>query len=140
MTAGGKIPLEGSGWSAMTIAETPYSDITLNIRSSFFNPLTSLIMSVPALIAASAGALLVYNFGGFTDGDRAVFLAEALGASLIVVAGMDFPFWTASFLLCIKRWLVSVGLHVHQEIEWISMLERDFFQGGLLIRLLLRNL
>lgn len=31
----------------------------------------------------------VYNFGGFTDGDRCVFLAEAMGASSVVLAGMD---------------------------------------------------
>ncbi|WP_286242925.1 6-hydroxymethylpterin diphosphokinase MptE-like protein [Methanobacterium ferruginis] len=32
----------------------------------------------------------VYNFGGFTDGDRCVFLAMALGACSIVLSGMDF--------------------------------------------------
>lgn len=32
----------------------------------------------------------VYNFGGFTDGDRAIFLAVALGAKDIILAGMDF--------------------------------------------------
>ncbi|MFA0833486.1 MAG: 6-hydroxymethylpterin diphosphokinase MptE-like protein [Methanobacterium formicicum] len=32
----------------------------------------------------------VYNFGGFTDGDRCVFLAMALGARFIVLSGMDF--------------------------------------------------
>ena len=32
----------------------------------------------------------LYNFGGFTDGDRAIFLAVALGASQIILAGMDF--------------------------------------------------
>ncbi len=31
----------------------------------------------------------VYNFGGFTDGDRAVFLAVAMRAKLIALAGMD---------------------------------------------------
>ena len=31
----------------------------------------------------------IHNFGGFTDGDRAVFLAEALGASETVIAGFD---------------------------------------------------
>lgn len=31
----------------------------------------------------------VYNFGGFTDGDRAVFLAVAMGAKMISLAGMD---------------------------------------------------
>jgi uncharacterized Rossmann fold enzyme len=29
----------------------------------------------------------IHNFGGFSDGDRAVFLAEALGASEVVIAG-----------------------------------------------------
>ena len=32
----------------------------------------------------------LYNFGGFTDGDRAIFLAVALEASEIILAGMDF--------------------------------------------------
>lgn len=32
----------------------------------------------------------LYNFGGFTDGDRAIFLAVELGASEILLAGMDF--------------------------------------------------
>lgn len=32
----------------------------------------------------------LYNFGGFTDGDRAIFLAVALGANEILLAGMDF--------------------------------------------------
>jgi len=31
----------------------------------------------------------VYNFGGFTDGDRAVFLAVVMGARLVALAGMD---------------------------------------------------
>jgi len=34
-------------------------------------------------------ALRVYNFGGFTDGDRCAFLAEWCGASLIAMIGMD---------------------------------------------------
>ncbi len=32
----------------------------------------------------------LYNFGGFTDGDRAVFLAHELGAREINLYGMDF--------------------------------------------------
>jgi uncharacterized Rossmann fold enzyme len=31
----------------------------------------------------------VYNFGGFTDGDRAVFAAEDLGASSVNIIGFD---------------------------------------------------
>ncbi len=32
----------------------------------------------------------VYNFGGFTDGDRCVFLAKELGAAAIKLVGFDF--------------------------------------------------
>lgn len=32
----------------------------------------------------------VYNFGGFTDGDRCVFLAKEMGASTITLIGFDF--------------------------------------------------
>ena len=32
----------------------------------------------------------VHNFGGFTDGDRCVFLARELGASAMVLIGFDF--------------------------------------------------
>lgn len=32
----------------------------------------------------------VYNFGGFTDGDRAVFLADVYKAKSIILIGMDF--------------------------------------------------
>jgi len=32
----------------------------------------------------------VYNFGGFTDGDRAVHLAYSLGAKKIILVGFDF--------------------------------------------------
>ena len=31
----------------------------------------------------------IHNFGGFSDGDRAVFLADALGASEVRLAGFD---------------------------------------------------
>ncbi len=33
---------------------------------------------------------IIYNFGGFTDGDRAAFLAEELGAREIILVGFDF--------------------------------------------------
>ena len=32
----------------------------------------------------------IYNFGGFTDGDRALFFAVEWGAKIIILAGMDF--------------------------------------------------
>lgn len=50
--------------------------------SSFFNNVLGTTQAQPR------GNL--YNFGGFTDGDRAMFLAVALGANEIILAGMDF--------------------------------------------------
>jgi len=46
----------------------------------------------PGPIVATTQAepfLHVYNFGGFTDGDRAVFAADELGASSITIIGFD---------------------------------------------------
>lgn len=39
----------------------------------------------------------LYNFGGFTDGDRAVFLAVELGAQKIIFVGMDFGDMTTRY-------------------------------------------
>ncbi|WP_298499662.1 6-hydroxymethylpterin diphosphokinase MptE-like protein [uncultured Methanobrevibacter sp.] len=50
--------------------------------SSFFNNVLGTTQAQPI------GNL--YNFGGFTDGDRAIFLSVALGATQIILAGMDF--------------------------------------------------
>jgi hypothetical protein len=50
--------------------------------TSFFNNVIGTTQAQPV------GNL--YNFGGFTDGDRAIFLSVALGASQITLAGMDF--------------------------------------------------
>jgi len=51
----------------------------------------------------------VYNFGGFTDGDRAVFLATAMGARLIVVAGMDLGEIIGEYS---KKYVKSVGVKI----------------------------
>jgi 2-amino-4-hydroxy-6-hydroxymethyldihydropteridine diphosphokinase len=39
----------------------------------------------------------VHNWGGFTDGDRAVFLAVELGVRCIILAGMDFGTHTTRY-------------------------------------------
>ncbi|KZX16207.1 6-hydroxymethylpterin diphosphokinase MptE-like protein [Methanobrevibacter filiformis] len=45
--------------------------------------------------SSSSGKL--FNFGGFTDGDRAVFLAIALGAKNICLGGMDFGKYVTNY-------------------------------------------
>jgi len=51
----------------------------------------------------------VHNFGGFTDGDRAAFLADALGAKRLV-----FPGWAFDD--------DSVGLEKRQKLQWARRL------------------
>ncbi len=81
---------------------------------------------------------IIHNFGGFTDGDRAVFLAEALGAQEIVLIGFDFgervgkwskpylkehaPVWESKrkkfrFALKLLHWLEKNG---KAKIRWIK--------------------
>ena len=57
----------------------------------------------------------VYNFGGFTDGDRCVFLADEFGAEEIVLVGMEFGH--------------RVGKHSKKSIENIQ-LKRDKMKVG----------
>ncbi len=66
----------------------------------------------------------VYNFLGFTDGDRAVFLAAGMGAKMIVLAGMDFG-WTVGKYS--KKHVVSIEvkrkkLEIGRELlEWLAV-------------------
>jgi uncharacterized Rossmann fold enzyme len=69
----------------------------------------------------------LYNFGGFTDGDRAAFMAHELGASKIYLAGMDLGTEIGQYsgkkdverkLIKLKicrellSWLVDLGAHI----------------------------
>ncbi|ANF21954.1 6-hydroxymethylpterin diphosphokinase MptE-like protein [Thermococcus piezophilus] len=84
---------------------------------------------------------IVYNFGGFTDGDRAAFLAEALGAREIVLVGFDFgetvgkwskpslrehsPVWESKrkkfvFAQELLKWLEGNG---SAKVTWFSALD-----------------
>ena len=78
------------------------SDIKLaNDRGSFLvvhahgdneDKLLSYVPSLSRVLGTTQAEPLdiIYNFGGFTDGDRAAFLAEELGAREIVLVGFDF--------------------------------------------------
>jgi len=70
----------------------------------------------------------VYNFLGFTDGDRAVFLAAGMGAKLIALAGMDFGFAVGKYS---KKVVLSVEvkrkkLRIGKELlEWLAAETRE---------------
>ncbi|WP_297436046.1 6-hydroxymethylpterin diphosphokinase MptE-like protein [Thermococcus sp.] len=66
---------------------------------------------------------IVYNFGGFTDGDRAAFLAEGLGAREIILVGFDFG-------ETVGRWS-KPGLREHAPI-WESKRKKFAFARELL--------
>jgi uncharacterized Rossmann fold enzyme len=70
----------------------------------------------------------VYNFLGFTDGDRAVFLAAAMAAKVIVLAGMDFGAAVGKYS---KNQVKSIAvkltkLKVSKELlEWLASQVQD---------------
>ena len=65
----------------------------------------------------------VNNFLGFTDGDRAVFLAAKMGAKLIVLAGMDFGLTVGKFSKLKVKSLATKQqkLRISRELlEWLA--------------------
>jgi 2-amino-4-hydroxy-6-hydroxymethyldihydropteridine diphosphokinase len=65
----------------------------------------------------------VHNFLGFTDGDRAVFLAAGMGAKLIALAGMDFGNTVGKYSkqkiqsIEVKRKKLNIGKEL---LEWLA--------------------
>jgi len=65
----------------------------------------------------------VYSFGGFTDGDRAAFLAVEMGASALVLVGMDFGNIVGEYskpqfhVSALKHEKLGIGLEL---LEWLA--------------------
>ncbi|MGA2385918.1 MAG: 6-hydroxymethylpterin diphosphokinase MptE-like protein [Candidatus Bathyarchaeia archaeon] len=65
----------------------------------------------------------VHNFLGFTDGDRAVFLAATMDAKVIVLAGMDFGLTVGKYSkvkvksLSVKREKLKISREL---LEWLA--------------------
>ncbi|MGQ9468359.1 MAG: 6-hydroxymethylpterin diphosphokinase MptE-like protein [Nitrososphaerales archaeon] len=66
----------------------------------------------------------VYNFGGFTDGDRAVFLAAAMGAKMITLAGMDLGRtigkYSKQYVISPERKLLKLKF-CKKLLEWLAL-------------------
>ncbi|HJT83659.1 MAG TPA: 6-hydroxymethylpterin diphosphokinase MptE-like protein [Nitrososphaeraceae archaeon] len=67
----------------------------------------------------------VYNFGGFTDGDRCVFLAEEFGAKDIVLVGMSFD--------------GKIGKYSKQIIDDVKIKKEKLQIGKKLLQILAKN-
>ncbi len=69
----------------------------------------------------------VYNFGGFTDGDRAAFVAELQGANPILLAGMDLGLMVGKYskpglredVRASKRKMMKLGI-AKRLLEWLG--------------------
>jgi uncharacterized Rossmann fold enzyme len=67
----------------------------------------------------------VYNFGGFTDGDRCVFLAEEFGAQQIILFGMEFG--------------PEVGKYSKDTVKEMGLKRRKMQAGKKLLAMLAKN-
>src|ERR671924_1604537 len=73
-------------------AEKNGAILVVHAHSDNTDTLKRLVPKLRKLVGSTQVAPVenVHNFGGFTDGDRSVFLAEEFGAKKIVLVGMDF--------------------------------------------------
>ncbi|MEM0482323.1 MAG: 6-hydroxymethylpterin diphosphokinase MptE-like protein, partial [Nitrososphaerota archaeon] len=74
----------------------------------------------------------IHNFGGFTDGDRAIFMAAALGAKKIVTIGMCLTCGVGKYSAALKAanpdWLAVKKMkldYAHQLLTWLAETRRD---------------
>ncbi len=74
----------------------------------------------------------IHNFGGFTDGDRAVFMAAALGAKKIVTIGMCLTCSVGKYSAALKatspEWLAVKRMkldYAHMLLSWLAEMRRD---------------
>ena len=67
----------------------------------------------------------VYNFGGFTDGDRSVFLAEEFGAKEIVLISMDFG--------------VHIGKYSKEVVKNVELKKKKLRAGKRLLEMLAKQ-
>ena len=76
--------IEASGKGAVTLIHAHGDNIDLIMR--YAKEFTGKVI----LTTQSKPDMVLYNFGGFTDGDRAVCFARHMGARKIILYGFDF--------------------------------------------------
>ncbi len=126
--------------SDLKIANDRGSFMVVHAHGDNINMLTSYVPLFSRVLGTTQVEPLdiVYNFGGFTDGDRAVFLAEELGAREIILVGFDFgeivgkwskpslrehsPVWETKrkkfeFAVELLRWLEENGKAVIRKVN-----------------------
>lgn len=89
--------LDGPFWAILE-ANQQGSIVVVHAHGDNMDALEALVPRLKCVIgtAQCRPPTGIYNFGGFTDGDRCVFLAKALGAASIKLVGFDFDDPTAT--------------------------------------------
>jgi 2-amino-4-hydroxy-6-hydroxymethyldihydropteridine diphosphokinase len=79
-------------YESLVRAHSGGSIMVIHAHGDNIDKITSQVPSFSHVIATTQSFPLknVYNFGGFTDGDRSVFLADEFLAREILLVGMDF--------------------------------------------------
>jgi uncharacterized Rossmann fold enzyme len=72
----------------------------------------------------------VWNFGGFTDGDRCVFLAEEMGASIILLVGFDFGKIIGKFSKPHLEKNVTASENKFKKLQWARVLISELSLRG----------
>lgn len=74
----------------------------------------------------------IHNFGGFTDGDRAVFMAAALGARKIITIGMCLTCGAGKYSTALKAanpdWMAVKRMkldYAYKLLSWLAETRRD---------------
>lgn len=78
--------------SDLRLANTMCAIIVVHAHGDNIDKLEAYVPSLSKVLGTTQAHPLsnVFNFGGFTDGDRAIFLAKARGARRISAIGFDF--------------------------------------------------
>lgn len=66
--------------------------LVLHAHGDNMNKIRSIVPQIPRFVGTTQNIPFdkIYNFGGFTDGDRAALLAQEMGATHIKLYGFDF--------------------------------------------------
>nr|MDO8081607.1 DUF115 domain-containing protein [Candidatus Freyarchaeota archaeon] len=84
----------------ITSANSKGAILVIHAHGDNIPALKKFVKSMPGILVGTTQTkplTHVFNFSGFTDGDRAVFLADAMGAHTILLAGFDFGYYTGRY-------------------------------------------
>jgi len=126
--------LDGPSWCLLKASDEG-SVMVVHAHGDNMDKIISLVPMLRGLIIGTTQVkpfACLHNFGGFTDGDRAVIMCEALGCRRVILAGMDFGHEIGRYskevplteeLLRRKRIKLSIGVRILEHLASNSKAE-----------------